>query len=177
MKAFSKDDFALFIISYNRIAVLRESLVSFRPLFNCANIYIIDKGSDYQQLLNYYEELKKEGINIIYSDPMIGGADGPGGLNDLHKEIDKYKDQYKYYAVTDPDISLEGCDDDLLSIYASFLETFPDINIVGPMLRIDDIPKDYPAREWCSRVRQLSPKFSNYLMLSTVTMRPTANFL
>lgn len=40
-------------------------------------------------------------MHVIYSVPMIGR---PGGLNDLHLEIDKYKDNYDYYAVTDPDI-------------------------------------------------------------------------
>jgi hypothetical protein len=147
----NKNKFGLFIISYNRLTALKETLTFFQEHFNNNDIFIIDKGSDSEQLLNYYSDIESEGLNIIYSDPMIGGADGIGGLNDLHKEIDKYTNQFNFYAVTDPDISLEGCDADLLEVYASFLEIFPDIDIVGPMLKIDDIPMDYPAREWCFR--------------------------
>jgi hypothetical protein len=115
------------------------------------NIFLIDKGSDYPPLRDYYNELEKEGIHIIYSNPMVGGPDGPGGLNDLHIEIDQYKGKFDYYAVTDPDISLEGCDEDILDIYAQLLERYSEIDIVGPMLKIDDIPEEYPPREWCFR--------------------------
>ena len=141
--------FGLFIISYNRLEVLKESLTYFKKVFACQNIYLIDKGSDYRPLIDYYNELVKEGMHIIYSNPMISGPDGPGGLNDLHIEINKYKDKYDYYAVTDPDISLEGFDEDILNVYAQLLDHHPEIDIVGPMLKIDDIPEKYPPREWC----------------------------
>ena len=143
--------YGLFIISFNRLEVLKESMSHFKRIFAATNIYIIDKGSDYQPLIEYYKELHQDGTHVILSDPMIGGPDGPGGLNDLHKEIDKYKNKFDYYAVTDPDIALEGCDEDILTVYANFLELYPDIDIVGPMLKIDDIPEGYPAREWCYR--------------------------
>lgn len=152
--------FGLFIISYNRLEVLKESLTHFRKVFLPENIYLIDKGSDYAPLINYYSELKDLGMNVIYSDPMISGPDGPGGLNDLHIEIDKYKDKYDYYAVTDPDISLEGCDKDILSVYSQLLDNYPEIDIVGPMLKIDDIPEEYPPREWCYR-RHVDQFWSN----------------
>ncbi len=146
-----KPIFGLFIISYNRLEVLKESMSHFKKIFSQENIFLIDKGSDYPPLIDYYNKLEKEGMHIIYSDPMIAGPDGPGGLNDLHIEIDKYKDKFDYYAVTDPDISLEGCDDDILNIYSQLLDRYAEIDIVGPMLKIDDIPKEYPPREWCFR--------------------------
>ena len=69
---------------------LKESLIDFKKIFPIENIHLIDKGSDYQPLLDYYQALEEEGMKIIYSDPMTGGPDGPGGLNDLHQVIDKY---------------------------------------------------------------------------------------
>jgi len=146
-----KSTFGLFIISYNRLEVLKESMTHFQKIFASENIYLIDKGSDYSPLIDYYKTLENKGMNIIYSVPMLGGPDGPGGLNDLHIEIDKYKDKYNYYAVTDPDISLEGFDEDILSVYSQLLDDYPEIDIVGPMLKIDDIPEAYPPREWCFR--------------------------
>lgn len=143
------EKYGLFVISYNRLDVLVQSINSFKRFFSNKSVYLIDKGSDYPPLLNYYKQLQSEGYNIVYSTPMISGPDGPGGLNDLCMEIDKYKDKFEYYAVTDPDISLENCEPDLLNIYSSLLDQNPKIEIVGPMLKIDDIPKDYPAREWC----------------------------
>lgn len=145
----TKPKYALFIISFNRLEVLQQAMKSFVKIFEKTDIYVIDKGSTYGPLLNWYDELKRQGINIIYSEPMTGGPDGVGGLNDLHLVIDKFRPNYDYYAVTDPDICLAGCDSDILEIYRYFLDTFPDVDIVGPMLRIDDIPNDYPAREWC----------------------------
>jgi hypothetical protein len=147
----SKSLYALFIISFNRINVLKESLRTFLVLFPAESIFIIDKGSDYPPLLSFYKELSSKGVNVIYSSKMLAGADGPGGLNDLYKVIDLYKGDYDYYAVSDPDISLSGCREDILDVYAEILESSPDIKIVGPMLRIDDIPEEYPSREWCYR--------------------------
>lgn len=145
----STSQYGLFIISFNRVFVLKRALKSFQKFFKNQHIYIIDKGSDYTPLLEYYLELQKAGINIIYSTPMLSGADGPGGLNDIHIEIDKFKDDFQFYAVTDPDISIENCDTDFLSTLSEMLDAMPEIDIAGPMLKIDDIPEEYPAREFC----------------------------
>ncbi len=139
----------IFIISFNRESVLKESIESYQRFFKNKDIYIIDKLSTYEPLKEYYKRLEKSGITVIYSEPMTSGPSGPGGLNDLYKEINKYKNNCDYYVVTDPDISIKGCKKDLLEVYASLLDEYPNIDIVGPMLTIDDIPYDYPAREIC----------------------------
>lgn len=137
---------AIFVISYNRVSVLKESLESYLRFVDSKDIYIIDKGSDYQPLLEYYEALRANGVNIIYSNPLIGG---PDALNEISDVIDKFKDGYTHYAVTDPDISLATADPGALDVYIHFLELFPSVEIAGPMLGIIDIPKEYPARAWC----------------------------
>lgn len=163
----SAKKYCLFIISFNRLFVLDKCLKSYLNYFSIEDIFIIDKGSDYKPLLDYYEEMILKGINVVYSDKMLFGADGPGGLNDLYIEIDKFKSGYDFYAVTDPDIDLEGCEDDLLEVYSSILESNPNIDIVGPMLRIDDIPDFYPAREWCytRHVQQFWYKHPNQIFV------------
>ena len=49
--------------------------------------------------------------------------------------------------MTDPDIYLDNVNGNILEVYAHLLKTMSQINVVGPMLRIDDIPKHYPLRE------------------------------
>lgn len=122
---------------------------SYLPFFRYSDIYIIDKGSSYPELFTYYQELKNLGVNIINSTPMENGPSGPGGLNDLYKDIEPNKSDCDYYVVTDPDIELDGCPKDMLERYADILDAENDIEIVGPMLKIDDIPDSYPAKEIC----------------------------
>ncbi|MGH9349857.1 MAG: hypothetical protein ACRD26_21615 [Vicinamibacterales bacterium] len=50
--------------------------------------------------------------------------------------------------VTNPDIELDpACPSDLLDAYAHLPSRFPDAHVVGPMLRIDDMPEHYPLKE------------------------------
>ncbi|MCK4827424.1 hypothetical protein KA005_67465, partial [bacterium] len=51
------------------------------------------------------------------------------------------------YVVTDPDIALDNVEGNILDVYAHLLEILPENYIVGPMLRIDDIPDYYPLKE------------------------------
>jgi hypothetical protein len=51
------------------------------------------------------------------------------------------------YIVTDPDIALDNVDGDILDVYSYLLKALPEIRVVGPMLRIDDIPDYYQHKE------------------------------
>lgn len=137
----------IFIISYNRLTVLRKSIQSYLHFANYSDLIIIDKGSFYVPLMNYYLELEKKGVKIIYSNPLKT----VDSLSDISYEIEKHKksNNFDYYVVTDPDISMQEASPDVLELYTYFLDQVPDIEIVGPMLRIIDIPDNYPAREWC----------------------------
>jgi len=137
----------LFILSYNRLTALKRSVCSYLNFVDYSDIVILDKGSCYGPLLEYYLELEQAGAKIIYSTPL----EKKDSLNDIAIEVEKHQrnHDFDYYIVTDPDISMEEADSDTLELYIHFLEQFHDVEIVGPMLRIIDIPKDYPAREWC----------------------------
>jgi len=49
--------------------------------------------------------------------------------------------------VTDPDIALDNVNGDILEVYAHLLEMLPEIAVVGPVLRTDNIPDYYPRKE------------------------------
>ncbi|WNC71287.1 hypothetical protein RGQ13_14290 [Thalassotalea psychrophila] len=51
--------------------------------------------------------------------------------------------------VTDPDISLEISSKDSLNVYIRLLNQYDDVNVVGPMLKIIDVPDSYPSRLSC----------------------------
>jgi hypothetical protein len=104
-------------------------------------------GSTYQPLLDYYESLKQQGVDITICERLQGDANA---LNSVSAAIERYKigRTFDYYAVTDSDISLELAPSYTLDVYTHCLEAFPKSEIVGPMLKITDIPEGYPAREW-----------------------------
>ena len=134
-----------YLISYNRITVLKDTLESLIRFIPYQDIIIIDNGSDQQELLNFYDELRLKGVKVI-KNKKIKQADDLNDLGDIIDEENRARD-CKYYIVSDPDISLRDVSPDFLEICKYFLDHFEAIDIIGPMLKIIDIPANYPARE------------------------------
>lgn len=44
-------------------------------------------------------------------------------------------------------MALDAVNGDILNVYSHFLKTLPKINVVGSMLRVDDIPRHYYNRK------------------------------
>lgn len=166
-----RTDTAFFIISFNRQDVLQRSLNSYKRFVRNEDVFIIDNGSDYKPLLSYLKELEQNGYNIIYSTPLIGGANG---LNSIAPIIDEHKSGYSYYVVTDPDISLEIADKNALNVYIDLLNANHEVSVVGPMLRIIDIPKDYPSRFPCLTIH--AKQFWHKAPLKTQYKSETVHF-
>ncbi len=138
----------IFVISFNRLTALQRCICSYKRFTPASSIYIIDMGSDYAPLLSYYSELQSRGSTIFFAGSLRGN--NADALNIVSDYIESCKAKFSsaYYAVTDPDISLESAKDDALALYAYLLDQYPSVKIAGPMLRISDIPPDYPAREF-----------------------------
>lgn len=143
----TRNQVPIFIISYNRLTVLERSIKSYLKFSDYPDIIIIDKGSSYPPLKEYYKDIEAKGSKIIYSDTLKT----KDALSDVAQEIARYKltHDFDYYIVTDPDICFEEAEPDILELYIDLLDQCPNVEIVGPMLKIVDIPQDYPAREWC----------------------------
>lgn len=139
----------IFVISFNRLTVLRLALTSYEQLPG-TQIIIHDTGSTYEPLLAYLSELQQSGkATICHGPPVLCGDD----LNSVAATIERWfsENDADHYIVTDPDVAL--CDDchDLLELYADLLRGFPTAEVVGPMLRIDDIPDHYPVKEFATQ--------------------------
>lgn len=137
----------IFIITCNRLRCLQESINSYKKYIGSPfELIIHDNNSTYGPLLDYLTQLKKEGVTVYRSTE---GVNVETQLNDVSRTIDDWFTVHSasHYVVTDPDIALEGNCEDILELYSSLLDTVKNIEVVGPMLRIDDIPDFYPLKQ------------------------------
>jgi len=136
----------IFIISFNRLEVLKTSILSYKNFIKSPfEIVVHDNNSSYGPLLDYLKRLESRGITVFYNkENVLSGMQ----LNNVALSIEKWFSQNDapYYVVTDPDIALQEECGDILELYADLLKLNEEINVVGPMLRIDDIPPYYPLR-------------------------------
>jgi len=135
----------LFIISFNRLSVLKQCIESYKKLGDRIQIIIHDNDSTYQPLLDYYKDC---GYTIYHNKSK-------GDMYDISlsvkKTIDKWYSENRdldapYYIVTDPDIELEQPSPELLDYYIKVMQKH-NPPCVGPMLRIDDIPDCFKFKE------------------------------
>ena len=136
----------IFIITCDRLGVLRESIASYREHIRTPfEIVIHDNGSTYQPLLAYLEELEGSGVAVYRHAERIVAQEQ---LNGVAGTVARWFSGRApgNYVVTDPDVALVGDCGDILELYAHLLETAVEIEVVGPMLRIDDLPDCYPLK-------------------------------
>jgi len=109
-------------------------------------IVIHDNNSTYKPFLDHLSQLEQEGITVYRSTKTVTVEEQ---LNSVADSIDSWfiTHSAKHYVVTDPDIALEGNCEDILELYAYLLDTVQSIDVVGPMLRIDNIPDFYPLKQ------------------------------
>jgi len=136
----------IFIITCDRLEVLKESIQSYYSNIKTPfEIIIIDFGSTYKPTLRFLEQLECEKTKVYWKERITAVTD----LNKVDEVIQDYFKHYPQsnYVVTDPDIVLDNTEGDILNIYSHLLERIPEVNAIGPMLRIDDIPDCYPRKE------------------------------
>lgn len=136
----------IFIITCDRLEVLRKSIESYRNYIKTPfEIVIVDFGSTYKPTVAFLKRLEKRGIKIYWKDKI----NIPTELNNANKCIKDYFKNHpeSNYVVTDPDIALDNVKGDILDVYSYLLNIIPQVKVVSPMLRIDDIPDYYPLRK------------------------------
>jgi GT2 family glycosyltransferase len=137
----------LFIITCNRLQCLQASIESYKQhIATPYEIVIHDNNSTYEPLLEYLRQLERDGVAVYRSATNVAAEEQ---LNLVANTVEHWFTTHapSHYVVTDPDVALEGSCEDILQLYAYLLEGNPDIKVVGPMLRIDDIPDYYPLKQ------------------------------
>lgn len=130
-----------FLISYNRHEYLEAFIRILRNKFKQNTIVVHDNGSDDENTIAYLQSIELSGV-IVYRYPKINSA---GELNKVNDSVETFfsgKDRVNY-VVSDCDIDLSICSENIYSVLTEFLEVFPNVEIVGPMLKINDIPFTY----------------------------------
>ena len=136
----------IFIITCDRLKVLEKSIQSYYDNIKTPfEIVIIDFGSTFEPTRHFLRLLQYEGKKVYWEDRIIHNSD----LNKIDAIIQDYFSNHpaSNYVVTDPDIALDNVEGDILNVYSYVLDRLPAINVVGPMLRIDDIPDYYPKKQ------------------------------
>jgi len=145
----------IFIISHNRLEFLKRSIKSFRETIGDDKIEIVisDNNSTYKPLLEYLSYLEKE-ENIRIFRYRWREDEYTASFLDIKKMLQQTINSWynmndsDFYIVTDPDIELDYENDrDILSFYKQILLALPEVEVVGPMLIIDDIPDCYHMKK------------------------------
>lgn len=136
----------IFIITCDRLEILKQSIQSYYDSIETPfEIVIIDFGSTYEPTVKYLKYLEHHGTKVYWQEKIEINA----GLNNINNVVQDYftKHPESNYVVTDPDVALDNVDGDILNVYSFLLEKVRGISVVGPMLRIDDIPDHYPKKK------------------------------
>jgi hypothetical protein len=137
----------IFIITHDRYRVLNYSIDSyFKTITSPFEIVIFDQKSTFPPMIDYLRFLESGDITVAWNHRNGNMSEM---VDDLRNVIQEWLKNHPspYYVVTDSDVALDGCKGDILLYYAYLLEKFPDIECIGPMLRIDDIPDYYPLKK------------------------------
>jgi glycosyltransferase involved in cell wall biosynthesis len=131
----------LIVISYNRGAMLRRVIASYRRQTVPVEIVVHDNGSTEPATLEALDELERDGVCVSRRAP-ISSADELNRVNETVSAVFACREPGPYI-VTDCDVDLAGSIE-TIATYLRLLNAFPEAECVGPMLRIDDIRKSYP---------------------------------
>jgi len=128
----------VFIINKNRLTTTRQLV---QQLEGKADLTIIDNESSWEPLLEWYSS--ECPVKVV-----LGEDFGPRTLWTGHDDLTP---EGEVYAVTDSDLDLTDCinlDKPLLPFLSEALDKYPDVMKVGVSLRLDDLPDEYPEKEF-----------------------------
>jgi len=131
-----------FLISYNRGAMLERAIAGLRKMAVSTEIVIHDNGSTDPNTLHILARLERSGITIARRDPI----EEPNQLNRVNDTVQEFfiRRPPSSYIVSDCDIDIGIANPQALCVYAELLTLFPDVECAGPVLRIRDVPSNYP---------------------------------
>lgn len=142
----------VFITVRDRLSPLR-ALVHWLERAGDADITLVDNDSSYPPLLEWLERC---GHRVLYTGANLGPR--VAWLTGLVQRVGLESP----YVVTDPDvIPDDSCPLDLIDHLSDTLSAHPDVDRVGPGLRIDDLPvegehtaavRDWESQFWAQEV-------------------------
>lgn len=107
-------------------------------------ITIVDNASTYSPLLDWYTDCSYRVVRLSENY----GEHAPwkcGVVLSAAEHRTRYSSDY--YVVTDPDLSLSSCPEDVLDLLVSGWRSYPFVNKIGLSLEIEDLPETSPLAE------------------------------
>ena len=133
----------IFIIMHDRTEIPKKCINSYiKNIKSPIRLVFHDTKSVYKPGIAYLKKLEADG-HTVYWDNVNGYK---RVMNSVKDYLNKHK-QCEYYVITDPDIRLDNVPGDILELYIFLSEKYGNLRVVGPMLRIDDIPDYYPYKK------------------------------
>lgn len=122
--------------------MLRQVLSSYSRLSSPIELIVHDNGSDDPATLHVLHKLSCQGVAVSNGRKVRTASD----LHSVNETIYRYfrGAPSTRYVVTDCDVDMSIADSDALRIYGELLDQFPAAEVVGPMLKVRDIPREYP---------------------------------
>lgn len=132
--------YPIYINSFNRLDSLRALVQQCARLIDVGLITIVDNASTHPGLRQWFAD----GMPLHTPRPVqirllqLPSNHGPRGA------LGHVDPTEPYYVLTDPDLDISGCPDDLLLWLRRGLDDYPGYVKAGPSIRLDDIPKGFP---------------------------------
>jgi hypothetical protein len=133
----------VFLISFNRGAMLERAIASIRLLSRPTDIVVHDNGSDCPVTIDILHKLETMGVTVVRR-PRIFSPDELNGVDDTVQSYFADWSEPVRYVVSDCDVDVTTASPTMLDVYDYLLDRFRTVECVGPMLRICDIVPDYP---------------------------------
>jgi glycosyltransferase involved in cell wall biosynthesis len=133
----------VFLISFNRGAMLERTIAGIRGLSHPTEIVVHDNGSNDAATVAVLDQIDREGIRVVRRN-AINSADELENVDETIRAFFAGRPASTRYVVSDCDIDLSVADTRSLDLYHELLDRFPKAQCAGPMLRISDVPRTYP---------------------------------
>lgn len=132
-RAPERDVVPAYVVTYNRLSMTRALVERIARLPGLRPI-VVDNASTYPPLLEWYRacdvEVRLLADNVGHRSPWLVGI------------VDETR--APHYVVSDCDLDLSACPDDVLARLREGFTRYPGRNKVGLSLELDDLPPDLP---------------------------------
>ncbi|NJN42538.1 MAG: glycosyltransferase family 2 protein [Flammeovirgaceae bacterium] len=133
---YSVYEIPVFINNFNRITTLKL-LIDFLEKCGFKKIIILDNGSTYPPLLNYYKECSHKVLRLSNHGHL---AFWKSGLYAVHK--------WNYFVNTDSDVvPVNECPTTFIEHFKSILDAYYSLDKIGFGIKIDDLPDSFDLRD------------------------------
>jgi len=134
----------IFVLSRDRVDALKKSVETYQQTISSPyDIIVLDHKSTYPPMINYLKRMQDEKQFTVH---FLQNDKWDDALSESSRFIEQYLKDHphaEYYVFTDSDIAFYHTQSDVLLFYAANLASCPKIEVVGPALKISDIPDHY----------------------------------